>query len=299
MSKYGKNSAKVVALNVMTWCIVILIVAIVLGGGFYFGYPKYQKYSLQKYIDSAVQDIHNCYDPDNYTSTDAKVIQQIESSAQNELEKVNSRDEVDQVVGKAIAEIQKIELVDFSEDEDIEFLDWEEDNAEDSVEEMVVEKKPEETKAILLSSTPSVGSRVGISASSSTSVIKQDGVNNNAEMLFDGKDDTSWQEGVNGFGIGESVSASFYGDYNVKYIGFKLGNWKNDKYYYGNAKPRKLRIILGNFAQSIEFTGERREEWVEFTNPIKADSIRFEIEEVYPGTTWEDTCIAEIEIHEE
>lgn len=80
---------------------------------------------------------------------------------------------------------------------------------------------------------------------------------------------------------------------------FKLGNWKNDEYYYGNARPRTLTVILGDFTQEITFSGERRPEWVELSNPVTADSMRIVLGEVYEGTTWADTCIAEIEIYGE
>ena len=56
----------------------------------------------------------------------------------------------------------------------------------------------------------------------------------------------SWQEGVSGYGINESVSFSFDDLHKVKYIAFKLGNWKNDKYYYGNAKPKTINLVFGD-----------------------------------------------------
>ena len=82
-------------------------------------------------------------------------------------------------------------------------------------------------------------------------------------LLFDKKDDTSWQEGVAGYGINESVSFSFDGIHKVKYIAFKLGNWKNDKYYYGNAKPKTVNLVFGDYSGQVTFTGERKVEWVE------------------------------------
>ena len=91
-------------------------------------------------------------------------------------------------------------------------------------------------------------------------------------MLFDDRDDTTWQEGVDGYGIGERVDFNF-GDnnyYKVKYMGFKMGNWKNDKYYVGNAKPRTL-----------------------------TNCMSITIDDVYAGTSWEDTCITEILLYAE
>ena len=113
------------------------------------------------------------------------------------------------------------------------------------------------------------------------------------------KDDTSWQEGVSGYGINESVSFSFDDLHKVKYIAFKLGNWKNDKYYYGNAKPKTINLVFGDYSGQVTFTGERKVEWVEVSPSVNADSMRLELKDVYPGTSWEDTCISEVTVYAE
>lgn len=292
MSKYGKNSVKIVVMNVLACLALVIAIVGILGMVYYFGYPRYQEYALQRYAKAAIRRVNDCYDISNYISEDVEHIQKIERTAIAEIETADTREKIDEYADNAIEKITSIDI------DAVEIFDK---NEKDDISETIVLENEisEETKAILLSEEPSVGSRVNISASSATSTIRQTGVDNSSGMIFDGVDETTWQEGVEGYGIGESVSASFYENVKVKYIGFKLGNWKNDKYYYGNAKPRHIRVVVGDFSQSVEFTGDRREEWIELTNPISADSIRFEIESVYPGTTWDDTCISEIEIREE
>jgi hypothetical protein len=75
-------------------------------------------------------------------------------------------------------------------------------------------------------------SLIGITAAAASSTISQSGTANDPILVFDRRDETSWQEGVSGYGLGEWLKASFDGNYKVKYMAFKLGNWKNDKYYY-------------------------------------------------------------------
>lgn len=136
-------------------------------------------------------------------------------------------------------------------------------------------------------------------AANATSTISQELVDNSPLLMFDGKDGTDWQEGVEGYGIGESVSFSFGSSHKVRYMGFKLGNWKNDKYYYGNSKPKTITITSGNFSGQITFTGNKEEEWVRLDYLDSTDSMRITIDDVYEGTTWQDTCISEIEIYGE
>lgn len=106
---------------------------------------------------------------------------------------------------------------------------------------------PEETKASLMTNEPDVSNlrKANVIAANASSTISQEGTSNSPMLLFDGREDTNWQEGVDGYGLYETISFSFDDFYKVKYIGFKLGNWKTDRYYVGNAKPKTMTLILG------------------------------------------------------
>ncbi|MFR6566486.1 MAG: NADase-type glycan-binding domain-containing protein [Blautia wexlerae] len=174
---------------------------------------------------------------------------------------------------------------------------------EDTMEVIEVESTPtsEPTQASLISSEPDLSAcyRVPVIAANASSTITQQGTDNSPMLLFDDRDDTSWQEGVNGYGINENIAFSFDTAAKVKYIGFKLGNWKNDKYYFGNAKPKTLTLVFGEYSGQVTFTGERKVEWVEVNHALNSDSMRITINDVYPGTSWEDTCISEIMVYAE
>ncbi|MBS6195639.1 MAG: zinc-ribbon domain-containing protein [Clostridiales bacterium] len=139
--------------------------------------------------------------------------------------------------------------------------------------------------------------KLAVADAEASSVISQEGTNNNPILLFDDREDTSWQEGVDGFGIGESIDIELEDTSEVEYLSFKLGNWKNDKYYFGNAKPKTITIMAGEFVGQVTFTGDRTTEWIKFSKPVKVDEISLVIEDVYPGTSWEDTCITEMGIY--
>ena len=140
-------------------------------------------------------------------------------------------------------------------------------------------------------------SLIGITAAAASSTISQSGTANDPILVFDRRDETSWQEGVSGYGLGEWLKASFDGNYKVKYMAFKLGNWKNDKYYYGNAKPKTLEILIGDFRGEITFPDERAVQWVEFSKEVDANAMEITIRDVYAGTSWQDTCIAAIDVY--
>lgn len=138
---------------------------------------------------------------------------------------------------------------------------------------------------------------VKVSSTGETSSIVQEGYNNKAEVAVDGQEVTSWQEGVAGDGIGEGVWFNLDKNYEIKYLSFKLGNWRDQKNYDENNRPSKLRIRIGDFSTSIEFPNSKEEFYVELSEAYSASVVDVHIEAVYEGTRWDDTCIAEIGIY--
>jgi hypothetical protein len=159
----------------------------------------------------------------------------------------------------------------------------------------------EVTDASLISGQPDTSSwsMLDVTYANASSTIVQQNVDNSAMRMFDGRDDTNWEEGVNGYGVGEHVQFGFGQNRQVKFLGFKLGNWKTDEYYAGNAKPKTMTIGLGNYAEQITFTGNKETEWVEFNHPVETDSVTLTIDDVFPGVKWDDTVITEIYVYGE
>lgn len=176
-----------------------------------------------------------------------------------------------------------------------------EEQEEQTIEVITETPVPEETKISLMANEPDISNfrKANVIAANASSTISQEGTSNSPMLLFDGRDDTNWQEGVDGYGLYETISFSFDDFYKVKYIGFKLGNWKTDRYYVGNAKPKTMTLTFGDYIGPITFTGERKVEWVEVNKTVNANSMNISIDDVYPGTQWEDTCITEIMVYGE
>ncbi|NCB92266.1 MAG: zinc ribbon domain-containing protein [Clostridia bacterium] len=122
---------------------------------------------------------------------------------------------------------------------------------------------------------------------------------NDVWKVLDGVSETTWQDGVDGDGIGESLWFQFGEEKKIKYLSFRLGNWKTKEYAVGNNRPKTLDITIGDFGCEVEFPKEQREYWLELSEPFPASEIEIVIEEVYKGTSWDDTCIAEIGMYGE
>lgn len=83
----------------------------------------------------------------------------------------------------------------------------------------------------------------------------------------------------------------------VKYLTFCLGNWRSADYAEGNNRPKKIKVTVGELEFEVEFPKEQQEYWLELSSPVPANEVSFEIESVYKGTKWDDTCIAELGIY--
>ena len=99
---------------------------------------------------------------------------------------------------------------------------------------------------------------------------------------------------MEGPGIGETIYYKLDQEQPITYLTFKLGNWRNDKYFYGNNRPRTLTITLDDYSFQITFPAEQREYVVQVDPPYPASYIEYRIDDVYKGSSYDDTCIAEL-----
>lgn len=131
----------------------------------------------------------------------------------------------------------------------------------------------------------------------SSSEYQQANVKNNAALVFDGDDKTSWQEGVAGDGIGQYIDCKLNREYVIRYFTFKLGNWRSDKYYNGNGRPKSVTVTADEYTFTFDFPEEKKEYVIELSEEIKATNVRVTIDSVYKGAYWDDTCITEFHIY--
>ena len=137
--------------------------------------------------------------------------------------------------------------------------------------------------------------QAGVASSTATSTISQDGVDNDPHVLYDGAYWSSWQEGVDGPGKGESVTLTFDKLYRVRCIALKLGNWYHDiSYYTRNNRPKQLTFVMGSQQFTVDFPDEKQVQYVEFSDDVECNSMQIIIDDVYSGDQYDDTCICEV-----
>ncbi len=139
--------------------------------------------------------------------------------------------------------------------------------------------------------------KVTVSGADATSTIAQTGVDNSPQVLLDGNEKTSWQEGKDDEGIGETVTLTLEKSYNVRFLVFKLGNWRSASSYEKNNRPENMTIALDGQSFSMTFPDEMEEFCVELSKDCPASEVTLTIDSVYKGSVYNDTCISEVEVY--
>lgn len=129
---------------------------------------------------------------------------------------------------------------------------------------------------------------------------KNSGVMSIANAL-DGVLLTSWQEGVSGYGEGETITLTLDGTQTVDHIMLANGNMKNQESYEQNGRIKTFSVWsdLSEEPQvyQIDDVYDLEGQWV-WLDPIEANQITIRIDEVYGGSKYNDTCISEIAVYE-
>ena len=129
-----------------------------------------------------------------------------------------------------------------------------------------------------------------------TSYLHQTSHDNVGALTMDGDLSTSWQEGVNGYGLGESVNYEFENEVYVRGLCLWTGNWREGQYYEQNGVPKLVNIYIGDSVITVELPYTKECHYVVFNQMVPTKQIMLEISSVYEGTMYRDTCIAEVQI---
>lgn len=147
---------------------------------------------------------------------------------------------------------------------------------------------------------------------SASSELKSDGVYSyNAWNVNDNNPNTAWVEGKAVSGIGETlemiIAPKYYGGkmdgtYKVKKIGIMNGINSSKELFNANNRVKKIKIFyadfLSNFQNEYEttLTDIMGMQYVYLPETVNISIVSFQIQDVYKGSTYDDTCISEIQI---
>lgn len=147
--------------------------------------------------------------------------------------------------------------------------------------------------------TPSapLGLRKIISSTSASSVYGGDKLGQHIpENMYDGKLNTNWTEDASGSGISESVTFFFDDTYAVNKLHIYSGSHFNKTYYDQNCRPKAIALTFSDGSiVHIQLEDTYDEQIITFDQYYYTNYIKLTIEDVYTGTKYLDTVIAELD----
>ena len=117
-----------------------------------------------------------------------------------------------------------------------------------------------------------------------------------AVNVLDDDPTTAWVEGVAGAGTGESLQLRFSQAVTMTRIGLIVGFDLNATVFAANNRVKQVQLVFADGrTQQVAFADERGMQYRDIT-PVRTDSLSLVIAEVYPGTSYDDTALAEVEV---
>jgi hypothetical protein len=118
---------------------------------------------------------------------------------------------------------------------------------------------------------------------------------------IDGSKETAWVEGTSNSGVGEWIQLTFPGRIELHAVGFDVGFDRDADLFAKNNRVKRATLVFSNGERTtVDFEDSRGVQdfaMVRAPGPnLETTFVKLIIDEVYPGTTYDDTCVAEIEV---
>ncbi len=131
-----------------------------------------------------------------------------------------------------------------------------------------------------------------------TSSLTEGSVTHSSDRILDGDHSTAWSEGVAGNGYGEGITLNFADTFQISGLYIRAGYHKSSNTYYNNGRPSQLTFTFSDGSTETHRLADIMEsQLINFNQPRITSSLTMTIDDVYPGSTYQDTLITEIYIN--
>ncbi|RKI71546.1 hypothetical protein D7V91_01015 [bacterium 1xD42-67] len=146
-------------------------------------------------------------------------------------------------------------------------------------------------------SSPTPVSMDAVTAITASSFLREPGLDlyHTPDRTVDGDLRTAWVEGIDGPGIGESITFVFDRAYLISGIRINAGYQKSEELYQMNDRPASFTLTFSDGVQQtmlLQDVDALQDIPLDF--PVETDRVELTITSLYPGTTYQDAVISEI-----
>jgi hypothetical protein len=115
--------------------------------------------------------------------------------------------------------------------------------------------------------------------------------------LFDGNRGAAWVEGAAGQGIGEWITVEFNAARLVRSIVIDNGYQKNSDIFYKNSRVSRMTAIFSSGERkTLSLQDQFGQQTFTLDRPVRARWVQLIIDDVYPGSRYQDTAISKLSV---
>lgn len=115
--------------------------------------------------------------------------------------------------------------------------------------------------------------------------------------LFDGNRGAAWVEGAPGQGIGEWITVEFNSARLVRSIVIDNGYQKNSDIFYKNSRVSRMTVVFSSGERkTLSLQDQLGQQTFTLDRPVRARWIQLIIDDVYPGSRYQDTAISKLSV---
>jgi len=153
--------------------------------------------------------------------------------------------------------------------------------------------------ALVVASSSAAAKRVDVTGSSASSTFPmENNVSYDADRTNDGKLSTAWVEGEEGSGLGSWLELDLGGEHQVRKLKIWGGMWYSREYWQRSNRPREIELRWSDGSSEVVTLADEMKPQ-EFSFAKRTSSVRLRIKSVYPGNTWLDTPISEVQVFDD
>src|SRR5262249_3715590 len=129
-----------------------------------------------------------------------------------------------------------------------------------------------------------------------SSVLRPKGRNRfTVDHLFSNSNAETWAEGKRGSGIGEWITIAFKQRRLVKAVIIRNGYQKNQDIFSKNGRVRQFRLVFSQGEmRTLAIEDAMELQTIPLEPAVPAYWVQFIIDEIYPGSAYEDTAITKL-----
>ncbi|MDG1479679.1 MAG: discoidin domain-containing protein [Myxococcota bacterium] len=134
-------------------------------------------------------------------------------------------------------------------------------------------------------------------ATASSTEEESNGVSYEPKNLKDSKRSTVWVEGESGSGLGSWVQVDLDGTQTINGIRLWNGNWYTGDFWQRHNRIKEILVTFSDGStQRFTLKDEMMPEEIRFDAPVETSSVKIQIKGIYSGSTFNDTCLSEVQV---